>query len=230
MSTSPRRRGPGVRVLTEIMLESLRVLDSVLDLDLVLTELRLPVFHRALTSELSLLGTGESSVGMILESLFNERITEESLFGEIKSLFDEMSEVSRLGRGESLLGGSTNLLADLDRRLYIGEVEGRDTVEDREEEEVGEDGEGEVRELEASLYILSKSASIVWYEVFALVSIYWAAWTCEAADLTCSGSTVLVSALQPTKTSGAPVPRTRGHHSSTLFTRLAGSFSPKQRR
>merc|ERR1719341_454993 len=115
-----------------------------------------------------------------------------------------MSEVSRLGRGESLLWGSTNLLADLDRRLYMGEV----------------------RELEASLYILSKSASIVWYEVFALVSIYWAAWTCEAADLTCSGSTVLVSALQPTKTSGAPVPRTRGHHSSTLFTRLAGSFSP----
>ena len=211
------------------MLESLRVLDSVLDLDLVLTELRLPVFHRELTKDESLLGTGESldKDERAVVSLFKEGITEDSLVCTGKSLLDDMSEVSLFDRGG--LTGRGNLLADLDRRLYTGEAEGRG-VDEREEEDVGEEGEGEVREAGERLYILSNSALTAWLDKVALVSTYWTAWSWEAADLTCSTSTWLTSALQPTSTSGAPVPRTRGHHSSTLLTRLDGSSNAKQRR
>ena len=62
---SPLLRILGVLVEIEIMLESLLVLERVLDLDLVLTELRLPVFDLELRREESLLGVGESLVELI---------------------------------------------------------------------------------------------------------------------------------------------------------------------
>ena len=62
---SPLLRILGVLVEIEIMLESLLVLERVLDLDLVLTELRLSVFDLELRREESLLGVGESLVELI---------------------------------------------------------------------------------------------------------------------------------------------------------------------
>jgi hypothetical protein len=60
----------------EIILESLRVLDRVLDLDLTLTELRLPVLDLELKREESLLGSGES---LLREFLRHGTILEEEL-------------------------------------------------------------------------------------------------------------------------------------------------------